>query len=166
MADRSKVPSADQLPGPAGGRGGRRGVGRHAPEEERVFGRPHTLRACSHPARHRARDHSAKEGKGEKEGEADVDESELLQMLLHLLSVSVVLSPLTTPSDKKNKKKSKSTETNEQKVRLAVSLLDERDGWDVRNAAIQLGVERGDATVVGYGLAILSCGGAYHDRGP
>ncbi|KAK2956429.1 hypothetical protein BLNAU_8652 [Blattamonas nauphoetae] len=152
MADRPKVPSADQLPGPAGGRGGRRGVGRHAPEEERVFGRPHTL--------------PPKKGKGEKEGEADVDESELLQMLLHLLSVSVVLSPLTTPSDKKNKKKSKSTETNEQKVRLAVSLLDERDGWDVRNAAIQLGVERGDATVVGYGLAILSCGGAYHDRGP
>ncbi|KAK2947321.1 hypothetical protein BLNAU_17797 [Blattamonas nauphoetae] len=64
--------------------------------------------------------------------------------------VSVVLSPLTTPSDKKNQKKSKATETNEQKVRLAVSLLDERDGWDVRNAAIQLGVERGDATVVGY----------------
>ncbi|KAK2946014.1 hypothetical protein BLNAU_19090 [Blattamonas nauphoetae] len=143
MADRPKVPSADQLPGPAGGRGGRRGVGRHAPEEERVFGRPHTL--------------PPKKGKGEKEGEADVDESELLQMLLHLLSVSVVLSPLTTPSDKKNKKKSKSTETNEQKVRLAVSLLDERDGWDVRNAAIQLGVERGDATVVGYEYSSFVC---------
>ncbi|KAK2954468.1 hypothetical protein BLNAU_10636 [Blattamonas nauphoetae] len=99
---------------------------------------------------------AAKKGKGEKEGEADAEENELLQMLLHLLSVSVVLSPLTTPSDKKNKKKSKAAETNEQKVRLAVSLLDERDGWDVLNAAIQLGVERGDATVVGYGLAITT----------
>ncbi|KAK2948509.1 hypothetical protein BLNAU_16578 [Blattamonas nauphoetae] len=90
-------------------------------------------------------------------GEADVDESDLLQLLLHLLSVSVVLSPLTTPSDKKNQKKSKATETNEQKVRLAVSLLDERDGWDVRNAAIQLGVERGDATVVGYEYSSFVC---------
>ncbi|KAK2941461.1 hypothetical protein BLNAU_23639 [Blattamonas nauphoetae] len=52
------------------------------------------------------------------------------------------------------KKKSRGVGPNEQKVHLAVSMLDIRNEWNVLNIFIQLGSERGDATFVGYDLSI------------